>query len=97
LNVNPIGLAFLQSAPSDPGQSASVSPEFRREDLVARSLLKRNLADEGDPMRGFICRKEVVEHIGLIWREFGPGTALRCMRALLLGERTTFLEIAFHR
>jgi len=47
-------------------------------------------------MRGFIGNKQALCHLGLIWREFGPKTAARCVRAMLGRNRgMTFLDIAF--
>src|SRR4051812_15230811 len=50
----------------------------------------------GAVMRGFIGNKQALCHLGLIWREFGPKTAARCVRAMLGRNRSvTFLDIAF--
>jgi hypothetical protein len=46
-------------------------------------------------MFGMIGNKEVAAHFGLIWREFGPRCALRCVGAMLRGRPTTFLDVAF--
>lgn len=45
-------------------------------------------------MNGVITTREVIANLGLIWREFGARTCLRCLIALLRGRRTTFLECA---
>lgn len=45
-------------------------------------------------MRGVITARDVVSNLGLIWREFGPRCALRCMVACVTGRRTTFLSVA---
>jgi hypothetical protein len=46
-------------------------------------------------MRGFIGNRQALRHLGLIWREFGPRCAARCVRAMLGRDRgMTFLEIA---
>ena len=45
-------------------------------------------------MRGVITGREVVTHLGLIYREFGPCCVARCLWVLLSGKRTTFLEVA---
>jgi hypothetical protein len=45
-------------------------------------------------MRGVITGRDVVSNIGLIWRTFGMGCALRCLGAIITGRATTFLEIA---
>jgi hypothetical protein len=46
-------------------------------------------------MVGVIDSKRAALHLGLIWREFGPRCAIRCLGALLRGRRTTFLDLAF--
>jgi hypothetical protein len=46
-------------------------------------------------MRGIIGNKQVASHFALIWREFGPRCALRCVGAMLRRRPTTFLDIAF--
>jgi hypothetical protein len=46
-------------------------------------------------MLGFIGNRQVAWNIGLIWREFGPRCAIRCVGAVLRGQRTTFLDLAF--
>ncbi len=46
-------------------------------------------------MVGIIGNKQVARHLGLIWREFGPRCAIRCLGALIRGRRTTFLDLAF--
>lgn len=45
-------------------------------------------------MRGVITEKEVISNLGLIVSEFGIGTLLRCLVAVVKRERTTFLDIA---
>jgi hypothetical protein len=46
-------------------------------------------------MKGVIDGRQVASHFGLIWREFGPRCAIRCVVAVLRRRRTTFLDIAF--
>jgi len=46
-------------------------------------------------MRGVITDQHVRNNLGLIRREFGSGCLLRCLRAILAGERVTFLEVVF--
>jgi len=46
-------------------------------------------------MRGVIGNRQVAFHFGLIWREFGPRCAFRCVGAMLRGRPTTFLDLAF--
>jgi hypothetical protein len=45
-------------------------------------------------MKGVITTRDVVTHIGLIWREFGTSCFLRCLGSLLSSRPTTFLEVA---
>ena len=42
---------------------------------------------------GVITTKEVLRHVAVIVREFGPVAYLRCCVAILLRKRTTFLNI----
>ena len=46
-------------------------------------------------MRGLIKNRQALSHLGLIWREFGPSCAVRCLGAMVRGRPTTFLDIAF--
>lgn len=45
-------------------------------------------------MIGVITTKDVIRNAGLIVREFGLATLLRCAAVVLRGKTTTFLEIA---
>lgn len=44
-------------------------------------------------MRGVITTRTVLKHLPLIWREFGPRVTWRCLAAVVLRRRTTFLEL----
>jgi hypothetical protein len=44
-------------------------------------------------MRGLITEREVFRNLPLIWREFGFRCFIRCVRALLSSQPTTFLEV----
>lgn len=44
-------------------------------------------------MKGLICGREALEHLPLIWREFGAGCALRCLTAVVTFRKTTFLSM----
>jgi hypothetical protein len=46
-------------------------------------------------MEGFIGNKQVFSQFGVIWREFGPRCAARCIGAMLRRRPTTFLDVAF--
>jgi len=46
-------------------------------------------------MLGVIGNRQVASHLGLIWREFGPRCAVRCVGAMLRRRPTTFLDLAF--
>ena len=45
-------------------------------------------------MRGVITGREVLGHLGLIYREFGASCVVRCLWVLASGKSTTFLEVA---
>lgn len=49
--------------------------------------------EPGVVMRGVITKRDVLENMGLIWREFGPRCLLRCLGAMF-GGQTTFLDVA---
>ena len=44
-------------------------------------------------MKGVIGKREALLNLPLIWREFVPGCACRCVHALLTNKKTTFLEM----
>lgn len=44
-------------------------------------------------MRGIITGRDVMQNLGIIWREFGARCFLRLMWVLLIGKQTTFLEV----
>jgi hypothetical protein len=46
-------------------------------------------------MKGVIDSRQVASHFGLIWREFGPRCAFRCVAAIFHRRPTTFLDVAF--
>jgi len=46
---------------------------------------------------GSITTKDVLLNAATIVRSFGLSTYVRCLRALLTGRRTTFLELAWPR
>jgi hypothetical protein len=46
-------------------------------------------------MRGVIKNKQAASHLCLIWREFGPRCAFRCVASMFHRRPTTFLDIAF--
>ena len=46
-------------------------------------------------IQGFITTNDVLRHPVLIVARFGFGTYLRCCKAIVLGQRTTFLACAF--
>ncbi len=48
-------------------------------------------------MQGVITSREVVRHLPLIWREFGTRCVVRCLAAVILRQRTTFLDCATRR
>ena len=46
-------------------------------------------------INGVVTTREVLRHSILIVNSFGLRTLFRCCRAIVIGERTTFLECAF--
>ncbi|MBK7859208.1 MAG: hypothetical protein IPJ65_11420 [Archangiaceae bacterium] len=48
-------------------------------------------------MEGVITTRDVLKHLPLIWREFGAACAFKCIKAVVKGERTTFLDVACGR
>jgi hypothetical protein len=44
-------------------------------------------------MRGIITGSDVVQNIGIIYREFGPRCLVRCLWVLAIRKRTTFLDV----
>jgi len=57
-------------------------------------VLGTAIAPRRRAMKGVITIRDVVTHIGLIWREFGLKCFLRCLGSLLSSRPTTFLEVA---
>jgi len=55
------------------------------------------VAAEWRMISGTITTRDVLLHASTILRSFGLGTLVRCLRALLTGRRTTFLELAWPR
>lgn len=45
-------------------------------------------------MDGVITSRDVIKNLPLIWREFGTLCALKCIKAVVRRERTTFLDVA---
>jgi hypothetical protein len=45
-------------------------------------------------MQGVITSKDILRHLPLILREFGPRCAVKVLRAVITGKRTTFLDVA---
>ena len=54
-------------------------------------------AAEWTMISGSITTKDVLLNASTIVRSFGLSTYVRCLRALLTGRRTTFLELAWPR
>jgi hypothetical protein len=44
-------------------------------------------------MRGIITGRDVVNNVGIIYREFGARCLVRCLWVLAIGRRTTFLDV----
>jgi hypothetical protein len=47
-------------------------------------------------MRGIITSRDVVQNVGIIFREFGARCLVRCLWVMATGQRTTFLEVISH-
>jgi hypothetical protein len=45
-------------------------------------------------MQGVITGKDVLRNLPLIWREFGTRCAVKALRAIITGKKTTFLDVA---
>lgn len=48
-------------------------------------------------MRGTITAWDVLVHPWIIVHEFGPWCYLRCLRAVVTRQQTTFLDVALRR
>ncbi|HUM09481.1 MAG TPA: hypothetical protein VLT82_00875 [Myxococcaceae bacterium] len=48
-------------------------------------------------MRGVITNRDVVRHLGLIYREFGTRCVFRCLWVLATRRTTTFLDVVSQR
>jgi len=44
-------------------------------------------------VRGIITGRDVVQNLGIIYREFGARCLVRCLWVLAIGKRTTFLDV----
>ena len=53
-----------------------------------------NRSKSPDSLDGVITTRDVLKNLPLIWREFGTMCALKCLRAVVKGQRTTFLDVA---
>jgi len=50
-----------------------------------------------ETMRGVITNRDVVRHLGLIYREFGTRCMFRCLWVLATRRTTTFLDVVNQR
>ncbi len=48
-------------------------------------------------MDGVIRGRDVLTNFRLIWREFGFRCLVRCVRACVMGPKTTFLQIVWEK
>ena len=73
-------------------------PTVQRPGLPVRAMeLASTLLGPIHAMRGIITGRDVVHNVGIIYREFGARCLVRCLWALAIGKRTTFLdEISHH-
>ena len=70
-----------------PRQATEISARAGAVRLVS-ALLGAILA-----MRGVITGRDVMQNVGIIYREFGPRCLVRCLWVLAIGKRTTFLDV----
>ena len=45
-------------------------------------------------MQGVITSRDILRHLPLILREFGPRCAMKALTAVITRKRTTFLDVA---
>jgi hypothetical protein len=50
-----------------------------------------------DSVRGVITNREVLQNLGLIYREFGVACLARCLWVVMTRKSTTFLEVVLPR
>ena len=75
------------------GVSCNVQPlTFAPRNELASALLEVIHA-----MRGVITGRDVMQNVGIIYREFGVRCLARCLWVLAVGKRTTFLELVIDR
>jgi len=48
-------------------------------------------------VRGVITNREVLQNLGLIYREFGVACLARCLWVVMTRKSTTFLEVVLPR
>ncbi len=48
-------------------------------------------------MKGVITNRDVIANLGLVWREFGAICLVKWLFVVLLGRRTTFLDVAVRK
>ncbi len=61
---------------------------------LGKPFAEERITLEGSDMRGVITGREVLENLGIIYREFGAACVMRCLWVLARGRSTTFLEVA---
>lgn len=69
--------------------AGSTSPEGLGKPFAEERITLKERA-----MRGVITGREVLENLGIIYREFGAACVMRCLWVLARGRSTTFLEVA---
>jgi hypothetical protein len=70
-----------------------VKPALTTRVLARRLRLARALLLRMGAMRGIITGRDVMQNVGIIYREFGARCLVRCLFVLAIGKQTTFLEV----
>ena len=72
-----------------PGNAPPPRGECPRGALTSASVL----LGEIHAMRGIITGRDVLQNVGIIYREFGARCLVRCLWVLAIRKRTTFLDV----
>src|SRR5437899_12548948 len=84
--------------PEISGSRAPIRVPLARSALARQWQVIASRTGEDDhvmAIQGLITTNDVLRHPVLIVARFGFGTYLRCCKAIVLGQRTTFLACAF--
>ena len=91
----------LVRSPTRPAREGAAPPCGRRLSQRARAIpktceLARRL-HRTVYVRGVITNREVLQNLGLIYREFGVACLARCLWVVMTRKSTTFLEVVLPR